>query len=131
MLTLDNAKIVKRVNPSKAAKTDGYTYYTPKTKKDLLVDVKLTVKNLQQVTSPSSSFTGAVAVCDGIVHDGFVVAETAGGKDLKSSVKVNPGKEATVRALINVPKEWKGKDISIYLYFDGQEYQYILSGSSK
>ncbi|MCB6993407.1 hypothetical protein LI177_07935 [bacterium 210820-DFI.6.37] len=130
-ITLNKASIGKRVNPSKASDTDDYAYYTPKGSDNLLLDAQLTVKNLQETACDAATFVGAVAVCDGEVNDSFVIVETDNGKDLKEKASVKVGKTKKIHALVNVPKEWKQKDVTLYIYFDGTEYEYTLKGAEK
>lgn len=128
-VTLDAVSIKKRVNPSKAAGTDTYAYYTPKGSDNLLLDAQLTVKNLQEDSCAAETFVGAMAVCGGEVKDSFIVVETDNRKDLKEKAAVKAGKSKKLHALINVPKEWKQKDVSLYIWIDGAEYEYILAGT--
>lgn len=130
-ITLNKAEVKKRVNPSKATETDTYAYYTPRGSNDLLLDVQLTVKNLRKTACAAETFAGAMAVCEGTVHDSFIVVETDDGKDLKEKASVKAGKSKKLHALINVPKDWKKKELSLYIYFDGTEYEYTLSGEEK
>ena len=54
-----------------------------------------------------------------------MIVETNQGKDFKESETIKAGETKNLRALINVPKGWKDEEITIYLYFLGQEYEYI------
>lgn len=130
-VTLNKAPIKKRVNPSKATDADAYAYYTPRESDNLLLDAQLTVKNLQETACAAETFIGAMAVCEGNVHDSFVVVETDDGKDLKEKASVKAGKSKKLHALINVPKDWEQKELSLYIYFGGTEYEYTLSGEGK
>lgn len=130
-LTFGNAVICKRVDPPKANKEDEYAYYTPKNKGELLMDVRLTAENTQNTATSAESFTGVRASADGQIYDGFVVSETDNGKDLKEKDQIAAGKTKKLHALVNVPKEWKSKDVTVYIHFNGQEYAWLLKGNEK
>ena len=123
-ITLKKVDTGKRVEPTKASKYDGYTYFTPKKPDTVLLDIQIEAENLQKEKCPDVNFVGARAVKGEKTCYGYVVTETKDNKNLKDLVDLKPGEKRLVHAIIEVPSEWKSGGVQLYLYFNGQFYEY-------
>lgn len=123
-LTLKTVSAGKKVEPSKASKYDGYTYFTPKKPDSVLLDIQIDVENLQKESCKDVNFIGARAVKEDKTFYGYVVTETKDGKNLKDLSSLKPGESRRIHAVVEVPAEWKSGGAQVYLYFNGQYYEY-------
>jgi hypothetical protein len=126
-VTLNSAKTVSRVVPGKAEKWTAYKYLYPGTDSDVLVDVKLTVKNLKKKTYPAHKLIGIKGVFDGqAVYQGFIEVESEDQKDLLGLDSIGANKSRVIHGVIQIPKKYSDIGGQIFIYMDGIEYCYTM-----
>ncbi|MCQ4636172.1 hypothetical protein NE619_05485 [Anaerovorax odorimutans] len=127
-MTLKKVSTGKKVEPTKASKYDGYTYYTPKKTGTVLLDVQIQAENQQSKKCRDTNFIGISANKDNKTAYGYIATETKDGKNMKDLAFLKPGESQLLHAVAEVPKEWKSGGVQIYLYFGGQYYEYSWAG---